>query len=69
MCVYKFKEAEFEMQARIGLAAQVIVGTEKDLKKSGEIFFRETSGLLGEAGAFVWGSGDEIGIGAADAGD
>ena len=57
------------MQARIGLAAQVVVGSEKDLKESGEIFFRETSGLLGETGAFVGRCGDEIGIGAANAGD
>jgi hypothetical protein len=57
------------MKPRIGLAAQVIVGGEKDLEKSREIFFRETSRLLGEAGAFVGRSGDEIGIGAADASD
>lgn len=57
------------MKPRIGLAAQVIVGGKKDLEKSREIFFRETSRLLGEAGAFVGRSGDEIGIGAADASD
>ena len=67
--VYEFEEAEFEMQARIGLAAQVVVGGEKDLEESREIFFRETSGLLGETGAFVGRCGDEIGIGAADASD
>ena len=57
------------MQSRIGLAAQVFVGGEKDLEESREVFFRETSGLFGEAGAFVGRCGDEIGIGAANAGD
>src|ERR1700757_2640999 len=57
------------MQPRIGLAAQVVVGGKKNLEKSREIFFRESSGLLGETRAFVGRSGDEIGIGAANAGD
>ena len=57
------------MQARIGLAAQVLVRGKKDLEKSSEIFFCEASGLLGEAGALVGRRGDEIGIGAADASD
>ena len=57
------------MQPRIRLAAQVVVGSEKDLEKSREIFFCKTSGLLGEAGALVGRCGDEIGIGAANASD
>src|ERR1700752_3702431 len=54
------------MKPRIGLAAQVIVRGEKDLEKTREIFFRESSGLLGETGGFVGRGGDEIGIGAPD---
>ena len=57
------------MQARIRLAAQIVVGSEKDLEESREIFFRETSRLLGEARPLVGRSGDEIGIGAADSRD
>src|ERR1700758_2625341 len=57
------------MQARIRLAAQVVVGSKKNLEKSREIFFRKTSGLLGETGAFVGRCGDEVGIGAANTGD
>ena len=57
------------MQPRVGLAAQVVVGGKKNLEESREIFFRKTSGLLGEAGAFVGRCGDEVGIGAANSGD
>lgn len=68
MRVYEFEKAEFEMQARIGFSAQVVVGGEKDLEESREIFFGETSGLLGEAGALVERCGNKIRIGTADAG-
>jgi len=57
------------VQPRVGLAAQVVVGGKKELEKSSEVLFRESSGLFGEAGAFVGRCGDEIGIGAANAGD
>lgn len=57
------------MKARIGLAAQVVVRNEKDLEETCEIFFRETSGLLGEARALVGRCGDQIGIGAANTGN
>ena len=67
--IYKFQQAQFEMQARVGLAPQVVIGGQQGSEKSREIFFAESGRLFREAGALVGRRGDQIGIRAADARD
>ena len=65
--VHELQQSEFEVQARIGLAPQVVIGREQDIEKARQVFFAEFCGLLGQARTFVGGRGDQIRIGAADA--
>lgn len=63
------KQAELEMQARIGLAAKVVIRREQNVEKAREILFAELRGLSGKAWAFVGGCGDQIRLRAANAHD
>jgi hypothetical protein len=63
------QQAHFEMQARIGLATDIVFRVEQDLEETSEVLFAELCGGLREVFVFFWRSRDQIGIGAADAGD
>ena len=42
--IHHAQQAHFQMQTRIGLAAQIVVGVQQNLKKSREVFFAERFG-------------------------
>ena len=65
--VDQLQQAQLEVQARIGLAAQIVVGGEQNIEKAREILFAELRGLFGEPRALVGGRGDQIRIRAANA--
>src|SRR4029077_8944834 len=54
------------MQARVGMAAKVVVCCEQDIEEAREIFFAELRGLLRQARALVFRRGDELRFRAAD---
>ena len=67
--VDEFQQAKFEMQTRIGMSAQIVVGGEEDVEEARQILFSELRGLIGQARAFIARRGNEIRIRAANAGD
>src|ERR1700732_5622611 len=57
------------MQTRIGLAPQVVVREQEDLKESREVFFAEFCRLCRQSRTLFGGRGDQIGFRAANARD
>ena len=60
------QQAEFEMQPRIRLAAQIFVGRHQYLEKASEVLFAEVLRLRGDARALIGRLGDEFGLRAGD---
>ena len=55
------------MDARVGLAAQVIIGLQQDLKEACEIFLGKLFRGSRESRALVWRRGDQLRIRSANA--
>ena len=67
--IHQSKQPDFQMQARIGLAAQVLFRDQQNLKKSRQVLFRERGSSPRQSRAFFFGRGHELGIGPAYARD
>ena len=58
--IHHAQQTHFEMQALIGLAAEIVVRFEQDLEKSRQVFFAECGGGARNPRAFARGRGDQI---------
>ena len=67
--IHHAQQAHFQMQARVGLAAQIVVRVQQNLEKTREIFFAERAAAARDAGADRPGAAINSESGAADARD
>ena len=63
------QQSHFQMHARVGFAAQIVVGLQKNIEKPGEIFFAELGGGFGQRGTLIGSGRDQFRIRSADASD
>ena len=66
--VNEFQQSQFEVQARIGFASQLVVGHQQNIEKARKVFFAEERRVLRQPGAFVCRRSDELRIRPANTG-
>src|SRR5204862_2240613 len=61
------QQTHFQMHARVGLAAEIVVSLQQNVEKSREVFFAEERGRFCKRGTLIGSSSNQIGIRAANA--